>query len=176
MAESGEAVAEVFLSRALELIEACPTSEPITQSYVVAGEVSWDSCCGVLVGAVDRVFRYVNFPNPVSDHTDCDVSFIGVDVILVLLRCVPTLDERGNLPTPGVMSEAFGRLYDDAAMVYNAVTGDLPPGWLRANVEQSFAGASGGCGAVLTTFTIGLPQSEWCLDCAEPEPEPEPEP
>jgi hypothetical protein len=161
-AESPIAVAEVFLSRAREALEACTDSEPIPNSYVALGQIVWDNCCGTLAALPDRTFRYVSFPQPITDHTNCDASLLAVDVILVLLRCIPIEEQN-----PVALSEHYTAISRDAALVYNAVTGELPKGWERANVEQDSTDGGGGCLAVVTTFTIGLPQSEWCVDCFE---------
>ena len=166
LAESPVAVAEVMLNRALAALEACATSEPIVESYVVIGELAWDECCGVLAAAPLRTFKSATFPQPVADVTSCDSSTLCVDIAIILLRCAPTIDENGNLPSVEDMSAAFSAASMDAAVVFNAVVGDLPEGWERANVEQTFQGAEGGCIAIDTRLTIGLPQTTWCA-CPE---------
>lgn len=170
LAESPAAVAEVFLSRVREALAACPTSEALVASYVVAGELAWDDCCGVLVAAPLRTFRTQSFPTPASDHTNCDTTLLAVEVVVILLRCAPSIDTLGRPPTPEEMDESFTATLGDAAVVYNAVTGELPKGWERANVEQTFVGADGGCIAVDTRLTIGLPQSFWCACPVDEEP------
>lgn len=167
LAENPAAVAELFLSRAREALIACELSEPLISSYLVAGEVAWDDCCGVLVAGPVRTFRTATFPVPVSDHTNCEVSLLAVEVFVLLLRCAPSLDVLGHAPTPEEMTASFTATSNDAAIIYNALTGELPLGWERANVEQTFIGADGGCIAVDTRLTIGLPQSYWCA-CDEP--------
>lgn len=174
-AESPAAVAEVFLSRVREALEACPTSEPLISTYIVAGELAWDDCCGVLVAAPLRTFRTQSFPAAIVNHTNCDTSLLAVEVVVILLRCAPSIDMLGRAPTPQEMNDSFTATMNDAAVIYNAVTGDdLPEGWERANVEQTFAGAEGGCIAVDTRFTIGLPQSYWCACPPVEEPVEEP--
>lgn len=165
LAESPIAVAEVMMGRALAAIEACSTSEPIVESYVVIGELAWDECCGILAAAPVRTFKTVTFPTPVTDVTNCDSSLLAVEIVVVLLRCAPVADAQGNLPTPADMAASFTSTANDAAVIYNAMMADMPEGWERASLEQEFQGADGGCIAVMTSMIVGLPQTEWCLDC-----------
>lgn len=168
LAENPIAVAEVMMNRALDAIEACPTSDPIAQSYVVVGELAWDDCCGLLVGVPLRTFRSVSFPLQVTDVTNCDGSFLCVDIAVVLLRCAPVVDEVGNLPSPDVMTAEFTKTAKDAAVIMDAMAAALPEGWERANLEQAYEGADGGCIVIDTRMTIGLPQTDWCVDCGTP--------
>lgn len=166
LAESPIAVAEVLLGRVQAALEACSTSEPLAAAYVVIGELAWDECCGILAAAPLRVFRSSTFPTPAVDATNCETSLLAVEVAVILLRCAPIIDAQGNLPSIEDMSTSFTATSNDAAVVYDALTGDLPKGWERANVEQTFTGADGGCIAIDTRLTIGLPQSDWCVVCA----------
>lgn len=168
LAESPIAVAEVMMQRALTALEACPTSDPINDSYVVMGELAWDDCCGLLVGVPLRTFRSATFPNPVTDVTNCDSSFLCVDIAVVLLRCAPIIDNIGNFPTPEVMTAAFTKTSIDAAVILDAMTDDMPEGWERASLEQTYEGADGGCIVIDTRMTVGLPQTDWCVDCGAP--------
>ena len=162
LAESPYAVAETMLGRVLTDLEASPTSDPITESYVALGEVAFDECCGTLVTLPLRTFSPLVFPNPAGVSTNCDVHMLAVDIAVMLLRCVPVIDEIGNPPTAEQMSAAYAKAGEDAAVVMNSILGPLPEGWQRANIEQTFRGADGGCIVTETRVTIGLPQSEWC--------------
>lgn len=158
-------VCELWLARAHDALDQCATSEPITATYVAAGAIAWDSCCGLLVAAPERVYRSASFPVEGTTDYVCESSFLVVDVVLLLLRCVPTIDDRGNAPAPAALGAAHQGVLTDAAVIWNVVTGELPEGWDRANLDQSFVGAEGGCIGVETRFTIGLPQSVWCPEC-----------
>lgn len=160
-------VCELWLSRVADALAACPTSEPITASYVAAGSIAWDSCCGLLVVAPERVYRSATFPVEGTTDYVCESAFITIDVVVLLLRCVPTIDDRGIAPAPAVLSASYGSLLADAAVIWNVVVGDLPEGWERASVDQTYVGAAGGCVGVETRLTIGLAQSEWCPECLE---------
>jgi hypothetical protein len=168
LAESPAAVAEVMMNRALAALQACETSDPITDAYVVIGELAWDDCCGVLAAAPLRTFKTLSFPTAVTDVTNCDSSLLAVEIAVVLLRCVPMIDAQGNVPSTDETTAAFTAAANDAAVIYNAMMADMPPGWERASLEQEFQGADGGCIAIDTRMTIGLPQTEWCLDCVAP--------
>jgi hypothetical protein len=158
-------VCELWLSRSFTALDGCATSEPITASYVAAGAIAWDSCCGLLVAAPERVYRSAEFPVEGTTDYVCETAFLVVDVVVLLLRCVPTVDDRGRMPPTAALSAAYGALLVDAALIWNVVVGDLPEGWERANVDQTFVGADGGCIGVETRLSVGLPQSVWCPTC-----------
>ena len=162
-------VCELWLARCRDALAACPESEPITASYVAAGAVAWDSCCGVLVAAPERVYRSGQFPIEGTTDYVCEDALLVVDVVVLLLRCVPVLDDRGNAPTPQAMNDAYVKVMNDAAIIWNVVTDDMPEGWERANVGQQFVGAQGGCIGVETRLSVGLAQQDWC-PCGELEP------
>src|SRR6188472_1455578 len=99
IAETAFSVCELWLNRCLTGLEACEGIAPITASYVAAGAVAWDSCCGLLVAAPERVYRSAAFPIEGTTDYVCEPSFLVVDVIVLLLRCVPVVDDRGTAPT-----------------------------------------------------------------------------
>lgn len=161
VADSAIDVCDLWRERCKEALEDCG-SEPITMSFVAAGLVSWDSCCGTLVAAPERVYRYAVWPVEGQTDDDCETGFLAVDVVVLLLRCIPTVDDRGNPPPVTAMKAAYDRVVLDAATIWNAVTGELPEGWVRASVSQQFVGDEGGCIGVETRFSIGLSQESWC--------------
>ena len=158
------AVCEVYLDRILAALVACDRP-PITEHYVAAGAVAWDSCCGLLVVAPERVFRSAQFPAEGTTDYVCETSLLVVDIVVLLLRCVPTVDDRGMPPTPDAMDAAYADALTDAAIIWNELVGEKPEGWDRANVDQTFSGATGGCIGVETRMQVGLAQSVWCPDC-----------
>jgi hypothetical protein len=52
-------------------------------------------------------------------------------------------------------------------VIFNAMMESMPEGWERASLEQTFD-VDGGCIAIDTRMTVGLPQTEWCVDCGAP--------
>lgn len=144
---------------------------PINRAYVAAGGIAWDDCCGMLVVAPERVYKSATFPQQDSTEELCWGGFLTVDLLVLLVRCIPVVDDRGRAPTAAALQAAYLELIEDAAVVYNAVTASLPnPEWMRALPTQSFVGAEGGCIGVETRLTLGVQQDEWALCCVETVP------
>lgn len=141
--------------------------EPLQRSYVAAGEIAWDDCCGMLVVAPERVYRTGSFP--VEDTTEdlCADRYLAVDLVALIVRCVPTVDDRGRAPSAIALQTAYQQIIEDGAVVMNSVMGVLPERWERANVSQTYTGAQGGCIGVETRFTIGTEQTSWTICCPE---------
>ena len=168
--QSPEDVASYFLSQ-VEMALADCDREPVNRAYVAAGQIAWDDCCGMLVVAPERIYKSATFPTQNADEELCWGGYLTIDLLVLLVRCVPVLDDRGRAPSASALSTAYQRLIDDGAVVYNAVTAALPDReWMRALPTQTYSGAEGGCIAVETRFTIGIPQNEWALCCAESVP------
>lgn len=167
--QSAHDVSSWFLATTLQALEDCGR-EPISRAYVAAGQIAWDDCCGMLVVAPERVYRSVIFPTENNDEDECFGGYLTIDLLVLLVRCVPTVDDRGRAPTSASLQAAYQRIIEDAAVVMNAVTTDLPDTWVRAAPAQTFIGAEGGCIGVETRFTIGLEQPSWAICCAEPTP------
>lgn len=168
--QSPEDIAAYFLAQ-VEMALADCDRDPVSRAYVAAGQIAWDDCCGMLVVAPERVYKSATFPTQNADEELCWGGYLTVDLLVLLVRCVPVIDDRGRAPSASALSTAYQRLIDDGAVVYNAVTAALPdPEWMRALPTQTYSGAEGGCIAVETRFTIGIPQNEWALCCAEAVP------
>lgn len=167
--QSAHDVSAWFLATTLQALEDCGR-EPISRAYVAAGQIAWDDCCGMLVAAPERIYRSVTFPNENSVEDECFGGYLTVDLLVLLVRCVPTVDDRGRAPSGEALQAAYQRIIEDAAVVMNAVTTDLPDTWVRAAPAQTFIGADGGCIGVETRFTIGFEQPDWQICCAEPTP------
>ena len=144
--------------------------EPISRSYVAAGDIAWDDCCGMLVVAPERVYRSQTFPAESTDEEICFGGYIAVDYVVLVVRCVPTVTDQGRAPSVSSLQAAYDSILEDAAVIYNAVTGDLPDYWVRSSVAQTFVGAQGGCIGVETRLTIGIEQDRWSICCSEPAP------
>lgn len=157
-------VCEIWLSRVRDALEACG-SQPLDASYVAAGAVAWDTCCGVLVVAPERTFRSAQFPIEGTTDYECETGFIVVSIVILLLRCISTIDDRGNPPSITTLSAEYQAILNDAAVIWNVATGELPEGWQRAAVDQGYVGAQGGCVGVETRLSIGLAQEAWCPEC-----------
>lgn len=169
------AVCETILGGVLGDLEACDRPA-VSRAIVAAGQVAWDDCCGQLVVGPERVYRSSEFP--VEDATDeiCEGGWIAVSIVVLLVRCVPTVNERGEAPSAAAMNAAYASLLRDAAVVWRSVgVKKLPHDWRRALVAQEFVGEQGACVGVETRLTIGLDDLDWCVECPPPDPEPPPE-
>jgi hypothetical protein len=125
----------------------------------------------MLVVAPERIYKSATFPQQDSSEELCWGGYLTVDLLVLLVRCVPVVDDRGRAPTAAALQAAYLELIEDAAVVYNAVTAVLPnPEWMRALPAQTFVGAEGGCIGVETRLTLGVPQDEWALCCVETVP------
>jgi hypothetical protein len=144
--------------------------EPISLTYVGSGAIAWDDCCGTLVVVPERIYRSTSFPAEDTDEVICFDGLIAIELSVLLLRCVPVVDERGRPPSQNALETAYADLLGDAAVIYNALTSQFPDYWERTNPAQTFIGAQGGCIGVETRFIIGLEQSQFGICCAEPEP------
>jgi hypothetical protein len=130
---------------------------PVAESFVGAGIVAWDDCCGGLLSVVpERVYRTVTFPDEFNAIEQCFGGFIVINLAVFLLRCVPTVDDRMAAPTAEAKDDAYRALLDDGAIVWGAVAGPLGDGWERAGIGQLFAGDQGGCVSVETRFVLGI--------------------
>jgi hypothetical protein len=133
----------------------------VTTSYVGAGLVAFDDCCGLLVVSPEQVFRWTTFPLPETDPERCETGLLGVNVLCTLVRCTPTQTATGRPPAASALNAAYSGLLDDSAVLWSRATGAMPEDWERGGVLQTFVGPGGGCVAVETRFTIGLGQREW---------------
>jgi hypothetical protein len=118
----------------------------------------------------ERIYRSTSFPTEDTNEVICFDGLIAIELSVLLLRCVPVVDERGRAPSQNSLDVAYGKLLGDAAVIYNALTSNFPDYWERTNPAQTFIGAQGGCIGVETRFTIGLEQSQFGICCAEPTP------
>lgn len=134
----------------------------LSRAYVAAGEIAWDDCCGQLVVAPVRMYRSAAFPAEDGERYLCTTGVLSVELLVLLMRCVPTVDDRGRAPTSKQLDDAYKSLLDDAAVIWNAVICcDLDEDWDRANLSQTFVGAEGGCVGVETRITIGVELGAW---------------
>ena len=156
-------VGEIILARIAGALEAAGRAE-VTTSYVGAGQIAWDDCCGQLVVNPERIYRYVEFPNEMTDaEAACYVGEMALVVSIVLLRCVSVLSDSLEPPSEDSLREDHARIHADATVIWGSVNGSWDEyGWQRAQVSQAFIGAEGGCIAIETRLTLGLGQDDWC--------------
>lgn len=150
------------LARVADALSAC--GRPATTAYVAAGLVAWDDCCGMLVVAPERVFRTAVFPTEGPDENGCYDGLIAVALVVLLVRCVPVVDDRGHAPATADLSDAYAELLADAAVVWNELMA-WPRDWESSGLAQTYVGAEGGCIGVETRITVGVDQDAWCRSC-----------
>lgn len=135
----------------------------LNRVHVAAGLVAWDDCCGMLVAAPERVFRTGRFPIEGPDPMGCFDGLIAVNLVVLLMRCIPVLDNRGNAPSVSELDAAYRAVMTDSAIVWNALSGPWPTEWETSGLNQMFVGAEGGCIGVETRLVVGVPYELWCL-------------
>lgn len=162
-------VAEWLLNTSHQALTDCGR-EPISRAYVAAGEIAWDDCCGMLVVAPERVYRSDEFPTEAANRELCFGGIIAIQYVVLLVRCAPTVDDRGRAPSAADLQAAYTNLLGDAAVIYNAIVGPMPDYWMRATPAQTFVGAQGGCIAVETRVVIGIEQDKFGICCTNPVP------
>jgi hypothetical protein len=134
---------------------------PVREEHVAAGVIAWDDCCGTLVVAPERTYRSQSFPDEFVGLEQCFGGFITVQLVVLLVRCVPTVDDLGQSPSADDKDAAYRALLDDGDIVWNTVSGPLGDSWERAGVSQLFNGDQGGCVGVETRVTVGVDTDVW---------------
>lgn len=152
----------LVLERVNNALEAC--GRPVNIKFVGAGLIAYDDCCGMLVVAPERVYRCARFPIEGPDEHGCYDGLIAVALVVLVVRCLPVIDDRGQPPGEAEMGEAYAALLGDAAVVWNELA-VWPPEWESTGQAQTFIGAEGGCIGVETRVIIGLDQEVFCPTC-----------
>lgn len=137
----------------------------ITTSYVHTGLLAWDDVCGTLAVGHERVYRSHDFPTETTVH---DKSWRGEIVVagtIGLVRCVPTLSERGEPPTAAALGAASAAILADAARAWESIAGLAGPEgnvWRVAGLSQQVVGPEGGAVMLVWRFLLGIDQDSWC--------------
>lgn len=172
--ESAQTVAAAVLAQVLDALHTAGLGADIRTDYVAVGTAVWDDCCGQLVVAPERVYRtnprLGPFPTEGGSDGDCAGNPIAIDLNVLLVRCVPTVDDAGNAPAPADIEAAYNLVLAEAAVVWNVLVGPDIVGdndgwggeWDRANVSQTWVGAEGGCIGTESRITLGIPFNEFC--------------
>jgi hypothetical protein len=159
---NAETVCRTLLEICVAALDDCDR-QPV-DSYVAAGLVAWDNCCGLLVTAPERVFRTATFPYEGPDQNNCYDGEIAVETVTMLLRCIPVLDDQGQPPAPAVLDAAYSDALKDAAIIWNTLASQTA--FRESSLQnQIFVGAEGGCIAVETRLTVGVDGDYWCGPC-----------
>ncbi|WP_328434587.1 hypothetical protein [Streptomyces sp. NBC_00425] len=173
--------------QALEATAATVENQPgcPCRSCVVPGTPAWDSCedpCdgsddtgGQLTVHVARIYPTTEFPTEtreVRGLKSCSATRIAVELVITLLRCVPTMDEGSQCPPTCEATAAAARVIQiDSATVLNALLCCVPSigvrhrGPLYVIGQQKTLDPKGGCGGIEQRVTIAL------ASCACPDEE-----
>jgi hypothetical protein len=147
---------------------------PPCRSCVVPGTPAWDSCAdpcsgeagGQLTVNVARLYPSSEFPtqsNDVQGIRNCGPPATAVELVVTLLRCVPTADGNGCPPSCDEQAAAAQVVHVDAVTIMNALYCCLPSiGPARRGPKfvvgaQRIIGPEGGCVGVEQRVTIALP-------------------
>ena len=146
------------------------------RACVVPGPPAWDGCTdpcstdsagGQLTVHVGRIFATSSFPTDdrtVQGGRHCvPIASTGVELVVTLLRCAPTMSDRGCPPSCDELAAAARTVHVDATSIYNALLCCLPTTGRRRRGPQFFLGAqrvleqAGGCMGVEQRVTVELP-------------------
>ncbi|MER7135404.1 hypothetical protein ABT358_02525 [Streptomyces sp. NPDC000341] len=147
------------------------------RACVVPGPPAWDGCTdpcssdgagGQLTVHVARLFAAAAaFPSEdktVQGGRNCvPVASSGVELVVTLLRCAPTMSDRGCPPSCEEMAAAARTVHVDAVSIYNALLCCLPTTGSRRRGPRFLLGAQrilepqGGCMGVEQRVTVELP-------------------
>jgi hypothetical protein len=123
-------VAERLLSCLCELL-ADTVGGPVCFCCLVPGQAPPpnDFCCGCKEGSegqatvqIGPIFPTTRFPaEGVSEVKNCRSFEWGVELIMTVYRCLPTLDSSGNAPSCEQQTAAVAKIADDAQAMMAAV-------------------------------------------------------
>jgi hypothetical protein len=158
--QTAATVCEAVRAYVAERLTACGFT--ITTTYVGAGLIAWDDCCGMLVVVPERIYRSAVWPIEGPDPQGCYEGLAAIQLTALWLACMPTVDDRGRPPSVAAMSVAYTDFLNAAAVVWNALA-ELPWEWETTGLNQTFLGTEGGCIGVESRLTVGIDEDQWCV-------------
>lgn len=136
---------------------------PVCRSYQTVGTPVIASCCecsdgenGELSIHFRRMFDAdANTLSEVQRIYPCHGGVVAAQFRLVLARCFPTINERGELPTPEFLTDAADDLADDSNIMWRSLSccPDFP---VRIDDLSVDLGPSGGCSIVYVDVTTRI--------------------
>lgn len=135
---------------------------------VVPGAIAWDACdCGLLAVSVGTIYPTEQFPNPAQVRVSnaCDAPYEAAEIIMQVVRCVPTADDNLNPPTTAALDASAREILTDAHQMMRAVSLELcqmnrdreiSDFLMRALTPQ---GPSGACGGNELRAVVSLPRN-----------------
>lgn len=128
----------------------------------------WDDCCATTGGregqawvALTRFYPAGPFPAQDTGAARCDPSEYAADITVGVLRCARTVDDKGNPPTGGKVTDDAVKVGRDrhlvlAAILCGGLLADDDPGSFRLGGWTPL-GPQGGCVGGAWTFTLAVP-------------------
>lgn len=114
---------------------------------IVGGSAAWDACCECGDGSGQLWVRLIDWsPDPDFDQpgpTGCQQPTL-LTVGVGSLRCVPVLDETGDIPSPEEEQSAATLIHKDAQIVFNAVMCGLDERFWQTWTALDWQGGCGG--------------------------------
>lgn len=168
MEQTAASVCETIRSYVATRLTACGFT--ISSTFVGAGLIAWDDCCGMLVVVPERIFRSAVWPIEGPDPQGCYEGQVAIQLTVLWLACMPTVDDRGRPPAVAAMSKAYNEFLAAAAVIWNSLAA-LPFDWEATGLNQTFLGTEGGCIGVESRLTVGVDEELWCVSTCPPEGE-----
>lgn len=131
--------------------------------YVTHNAPAWD-CCDLLAVHIDRAKPTDKFPRPAHYHPIQGRVRWAIDVVVTILRCVPTFDGT-SLPSFDSLDKSGEDLADDAWAIYHGFGCKGARGTLLTNCTCDLValgplrpvGPQGGCGGYNFTVSVEPP-------------------
>jgi hypothetical protein len=157
-------VAEYFLAGVLAALDEA-NSDPVTTAYVGVGLASFDDMCGQVIVTPSAIYRSTEFPAEDATLDNCGGATIAVQIDVTVLRCIPTIEATGKVPSSAVISAAHKRILDDSAIVWAAMSEPTPADyeWETALHRQTPISASGGTAGFVDSLVVGVESSKWTV-------------
>ncbi len=133
--------------------------DPVPGRVLIApgAEVAWDSCCDgqlwVRVVGVEDASSLLN-ARPGADGSCSPVAWL-VTLGVGVLRCSPSVDDRGRVPAAGALTENARELVADMEALVRALTCRIETP-LRS-LAWAPLGPEGGCAGGEWTFSVVVP-------------------
>lgn len=138
----------------------------------------WDSCCddcegtgGQLTVHIADVFASTKFPEPAQAVFPCAPVIWVAQLVVTSLRCIPSVSETGQAPSPEAIAESARTVSIDTMAILQAVTcclteGNPPKRKRRVSVSSvnPTSGDDAGCTGVEVTILV---EAGLCVDCVE---------
>lgn len=152
-------VASFLLDCAVAGLNTTTLKAPARQVVMVGEMAAWDNCCdGQVTVVVTQVYPSSTFPDYDVRIAACGSAYTVINADIEVVRCAPTLDDRGN-PPPVPTLDGFARwAHADARAVRTATRCCLYEH--RRHYDSVDRGQvflnDGACGGSRLSLTVGM--------------------